>query len=102
MEYRISTIDDYTLIKVLGPFNRNAIHSVSKFLKPFLKGNSRKITLDIDNLVNEKDMVFHVGLLNAFRKEIDQAGGTMQVQAENVSLRQYLSAMRLDRIFTLL
>ncbi len=99
MEYRISFMEDSILIKVLGSFNRNAIHSVGSFLKPFLKGISTKITLDIDGLKDEREIVFHFGLVNAFRKEIDQAGGKLYVRTSRPVVRKYLAKTGLDKIF---
>lgn len=99
MEYRISIINDSLLIKVLGPFNKSAIHSAGIFLKPLLESISSKITMDIDDLEDERDMVFHIGLVNAFRKEIDQAGGKLFVKTDKPSVRKYLRSTGLDRIF---
>jgi hypothetical protein len=101
MEYKISSLKDSVLIKVLGPLNRNAIYSVSTFIKPFLKGASTKITLDVDGLEDEKEMVFHLGLINAFKKEIDQAGGKLTVMADRASIKKYLKATRLNKLFNI-
>ncbi|MFH0976379.1 MAG: hypothetical protein V1874_11415 [Spirochaetota bacterium] len=102
MEYKISKITDSIVIKVMGPFNKNAVHSVSTFLKPFLNGNSTDITLDIDNLEDEREIVFHIGLVNAFKKAIEQVGGKLSVRAERSSVRKYLSNTGIDRIFYLI
>jgi anti-anti-sigma regulatory factor len=102
MEYRISKLKESILIKVLGPFNKNAVHSVSTFLEPFLSGNSTRITLDIDNLKDEREIVFHLGLVNAFKKAIDQVGGKLTVRAESSCIRSYLNKTGMDRIFFLI
>lgn len=99
MEYRISIINDSVLIKVLRPFSKYAIYSASSFLKPFMKGVSTKITLDIDDIIDGRDMVFHLGLVNAFRKEIDQAGGKLFIKTDKPDVRKYLRKTGLDRIF---
>ncbi len=101
MEYRISLLEDSVLIKVLGTLNRNAVYSVSSFIRPFLKGTKTKITLDVDDLEDEKEMVFHFGLINAFKKEIDQAGGKLTVRAGRERVKKYLRSTRLDKLFSI-
>jgi anti-anti-sigma regulatory factor len=99
MEYRISIVNDSILIKVLGPFNKTAVYSAGVFLKPLLKGVSTKITMDIDDLKDEREMVFHMGLVNAFRKVIDQVGGKLFVKTDKPAVREYLRSTGLDKIF---
>jgi anti-anti-sigma regulatory factor len=99
MEYRISVINDSILIKVLGPFSKYAIYSAKTLLKPILKNVSKKIILDISDLKNIKEMVFHLGLVNAFKKEIDQAGGKLFIKTDEPVVHKYLQKTGLDRIF---
>ena len=102
MEYRISKLKESILIKVVGPFNKKAVHSVSTFLEPLLSGNFTNITLDIDNLEDEREIVFHLGLVNAFKKAIDQVGGKLSVRAERSSIRKYMDKTGMNRIFYLI
>jgi anti-anti-sigma factor len=99
MEYRISKKNDSVHITVLGPLNRNAVHSVSGFIRPFLKGGSTNISIDIDDLKDEHDMVFNIGLINAFKKEIEQAGGHMRLKSKSRILKNYLNQTGMGRLF---
>lgn len=99
MEYRVYMTSDSISIKVMGPFNKNAIYSAGQFMKSLLNGAPARVTLDIDDLQDEREMIFHMGLVNAFKKEIDRAGGKLLVKTEKQSLRRYLRNTGMDRIF---
>ena len=99
MEYRISKQNDSILVKVLGPFSKNAINMAGVFLKPILINVSRKIILDISELKEAREMIFHFGLINAFKKEIEQAGGELFVKTNETVMQKYLHNTGLYRLF---
>src|SRR5208337_3826905 len=98
MEYWISESKDHILVKATGMLDRHAIYSVGTFIRPLLKGGSPRIVLDIDGLEEEREMIFHVGLINAFKREIEQAGGSLTVLANRPHIVNFLRSTGLDRI----
>jgi len=101
MEYRISKTGDTTTIFVSGYLNRNAKYRVSTFLKPLLNRKPLTIVLDVDGLEDEKDITYHAGLVIAFKKEIDQAGGILLIRTERPSFLNYLRTTGIEKIFNL-
>ncbi len=100
MEYRVIVLKTQTVIKVIGPFMRSSIYTVSSFLKPLINNSAPSICLDIDGLSDEGgNMIFYVGLLNAFKKEIKQAGGTLCIQASRPKVKSFFQKYRLDKMF---
>jgi len=102
MEYRVKKLKESILIKVIGPINKNAKYSARSFLEPFLDGRFTNITLDIDNLENDREIVCHIGLVNSFKKAIDQVGGKLFLKVERSSIRKYLHKTGMDRLFYLI
>jgi anti-anti-sigma regulatory factor len=101
VEYRISEMRNKTIIFVSGNINRNAIYRVSTFLKPLLNRKPLAIVLDIDGLEDERDMTYHAGLVNAFRREIEQAGGILLIKTTRPSFLNYLRTTGMKRIFNI-
>ena len=99
MEYKITKQKDSILIKVFGPFSKNAINLAGVFLQPILINISKKIILDIGDLNEAREMIFHFGLVNSFRKEIDQAGGELFVKTHDPVMKKYLYNTGLGRLF---
>ncbi len=101
MEYRISILNDALLIKVLGPLNRKAVYTVGALIRPLVTGHSPRIILDVEGLEYEKEMVYHLGLINAFKKEIEQAGGSFTLAAGRNRITKYLRMAGLDKLFNI-
>ncbi|MBN2040126.1 MAG: hypothetical protein JW864_08805 [Spirochaetes bacterium] len=99
MNYIVSKEKDHFLIKMSGKFNKNATFNVREFLTPMLSLPNPKIVVDLSELPAGKDLVYQVGLLNAFRKEVDFAGGIFQINSLSPEMKNYFSQNRLDHIF---
>jgi len=102
LEYRVTTLKTHVNIKVIGPFIKNSMYTVSTFLKPFLQNADPIFYLDIDDLENDKEVIFYLGLINAFKKEIEQAGGVLFVKAGRPSIEKFFQKSRLDKIFNMI
>ncbi len=99
MEYHVTEKKDYSIVKVMGRFNRNAVYSVRQFVMPLLVRNRFGIALDMKDVTEEMDPIFQVGLLNAFRRELDFAGANLKVSSLNNGLREYFARNRMDEFF---
>jgi anti-anti-sigma regulatory factor len=99
MDYIVDKKDDYVFIKITGKLNKNAIYSVREFLDPILNQSRPKIVIDLSDLYDDKDVVYQIGLINAFKKEIDLKGGSFKVNSLSPGMEKYFIENRFDYLF---
>jgi anti-anti-sigma regulatory factor len=99
MDYIVNKNKDHVLIKIAGKLNKNAIYNVREFLDAILNHPKPKVVIDLSELQEDKDVVYQVGLINAFKKEIDLAGGKFKVNSLSPGVQKYFTENRLDRLF---
>ncbi|NMC40833.1 MAG: hypothetical protein GYA43_06635 [Bacteroidales bacterium] len=56
--------------------------------------------LDMGGLEDEKEMIYHVALINSFRKTAEQAGGRFVLISASEALKCYLKLSGIERMFT--
>ena len=98
MNYTISRMKDHTLIKASGKINAGAVISAGSFVHE-LALISETVILDVDGLEDEREMFYHVTLINSFKKEVELAGGILKIRANRLSIRKYLSLTGLKKLF---
>jgi hypothetical protein len=99
MEYRILKRKNSTLITAKGIPERQAVFAVGTLIRTLLENGPPKIILDIDGLEGEREIFLQIGIINAFKKEIRQAGGSLTVMTNRPHIKNFLSSTGLDRIF---
>ena len=61
-----------------------------------------KIVIDLSEMFEENDIVYQVGLINAFKKVVDLAGGIFLVNSLSPEIKNYFNKHRLDHIFEIM
>mgnify|MGYP001315091161 CR=1 FL=1 len=99
MNYTISKMNDHTLIKVSGRVNGKTVISAGSFINELDIIFPETIILDVDGLEDEREMFYHVALINSFKKQVELAGGILKIRANRLSIRKYLGITGLKKLF---
>ena len=99
LNYSIFKKNVTAVIKASGKISKGAVLSSGNFIRSLISGGSTNITLDIDGLEDEREMIYHVALINSFKKEVERAGGVFTLVATRPSVQTYLSISGLSRLF---
>lgn len=91
---------DHILIEVSGSIDRGNVISAGSFIRELNITYPETVIIDIDGLEDEREMFYHVSLINILKKEVEQAGGIFRVRASRFSIRKYLRMTGLDNIFS--
>ena len=99
MEYKTSKLENSIIVEVSGRIDKGGVISAGAYARSLHEYNSVNIILDVDGLEDEREMFYHVALINTFKKEAEQGGGTFRLRSSRRSLKSYLSMTGLDRLF---
>lgn len=99
MNYSIYEVDHCTVVKVSGKISRSAVLSSGAFARSLIEKNIINIILHIDGLEDERELIYHVALINSFKKAIENAGGDFVVISNRDAMKNYLLSTGLSRIF---
>jgi len=99
LNYSVLEKEENTEIKVSGKICKAAVLSSGNFIRSLIEKGTTSITLDIDGLEDDREMIYHVALINSFKKASDYAGGDFVLVSNRSSVRKYLSKTGLERLF---
>jgi anti-anti-sigma regulatory factor len=99
LNYSVLEKEENTEVKVSGKICKAAVLSSGSFIRSLIEKGAANITLDIDGLEDEREMIYHVALINSFKKASDYAGGDFVLVSNRSSVRKYLSRTGLERLF---
>jgi hypothetical protein len=99
LNYTISKMKDHILIEVSGNIDRGNVMSAGSFIRELDIIYPETVILDVDGLEDEREMFYHVSLINTFKKEVEQAGGVLKIRATGLSIKKYLSITGLKNLF---
>ena len=99
MNYEISRLKDCTVIEASGKIDRAAVISASSYLRGLDIDYPETVILDINGIEDEREMFYHVALINTVKKGVEQSGGTFILRASGASVRRYMRITGLDMLF---
>jgi anti-anti-sigma factor len=99
LNYLIYETDNCTVVKVSGKISKSAVLSSGAFIRSLIERDILNIILHIDGLEDERDLIYHIALINSFKKAVENAGGDFVVISNRDALKNYLSSTGLSRIF---
>mgnify|MGYP001194193816 CR=1 FL=1 len=99
MNYTIITGNGTLTVRVSGSIDRGAVISSRSFVQSLIEKGYLNFILDMENLGDEREMIYHVALINSFRNSVEQAGGRFTLLSASESLKCYLSLSGLGRLF---
>lgn len=99
MNYKISKMQGYTLLEIAGSIDSRAVISAGSFIRELRISYPETVILDIDGLEEQREMFYHVALINSIKKVVEQSGGILKVRASGLPVKRYLSIMGLKKLF---
>jgi len=102
LNYSIYETDYCTIVKVSGKISKGAVLSSGAFIRSLIERDILNIILHIDGLEDERDLIYHIALINSFKKAVENAGGDFVVISNRDALRSYLLSTGLSRIFSVI
>ncbi|HOP65057.1 MAG TPA: hypothetical protein PK906_16890 [Spirochaetota bacterium] len=100
MDYKIKSMEGYTLIEVSGIIERSEVLFAASRMRSLDITYPRIVILDVDMLEDEREMFYHTALINIVKKEVEHAGGVFKLKSTRPAMRSYLAMTGLDRIFS--
>ena len=99
MNYSVFEKDADIEVKVSGKISSGAVLSSGAFIRSLLERGAASITLNIDGLDDEREMIYHVALINSFKKEVGRMNKIFTLVTTRPSVQAYLSVTGLAGIF---
>ncbi len=99
MNYSVVEKKGNTEVRVSGKLSKYAILSAGIFIRSLIERCGSNITLDVDGLEDEREMIYHVALINSFKKAVENRGGSFTLVSNSTGLQRYLSGTGLARLF---
>lgn len=99
MNYSVLEKNGKTVVKVSGKLSSAAVLSSGTFIRSLIERCGSNITLDIDGLEDEREMIYHVALINSFKKAVESKGGVFILISNRSVFKGYLSKTGLGRLF---
>lgn len=99
LNYSVFKKNKTAVVKASGKICRAAVLSSGNFVRGLLEKGYADITLDIDSLDDEREMLYHIALINSFKKEVERAGGIFTLVSTRPAVKAYLSICGLERLF---
>lgn len=99
MEFQVTEKSNYSVVRVKGRLNRTAVYSVRRLVAPLFLRNRNGIALDMGGVPEEKELIYQVGFLNAFRKEAALAGAELRICSLRQKIKEYVVENRMDEFF---
>ena len=90
---------DSIVIEIGGSLNKSIPFSVRDILRPWQSRTEPRIALDMGGIDEDGDIIAQLGVIAAFKKEVDIMNGFLKVCSLRPHIRNYLLKNRLDRIF---
>jgi anti-anti-sigma regulatory factor len=98
VNYLIKRKKDHLLIKISGDTRRNEALLAKRMLIPYLKKESIKVIIDLEDLGNY-DPTTLIGILSGIKKEIILYNGKLKLKALSPDLLEYLTEYRMKQVF---
>ncbi len=99
MNYALRRLDDYTLIELSGRVDGPIVVAAGGLVRKMGISSPGTVILDIDGLDEQREMFYHVALINTFKKEVEQKGGILKLRVTSHPILKYLSMTGLKKLF---
>jgi len=99
LNYSVSEKNENTEIRVSGRLNKGAVIASGNFIRSLIDRGASEITLNIDGLDDDREMVYHIALINSFKKETERANKIFKLVSTRSSIQKYLSITGLSMLF---
>ena len=90
---------DFIIVEIGGSLNQDVPFSVRDILRPWRTRTEPKIAVDLGGINEDRDVVTQLGVITAFKREVDLMNGFLKICSLRPRMKNYLVKNRLDRIF---
>ena len=90
---------DFIIVEIGGSLNQDVPFSVRDILRPWRTRTEPKIAVDLGGIDEDRDVVTQLGVITAFKREVDLMNGFLKICSLRPRMKNYLVKNRLDRIF---
>ena len=99
LNYTIITGNGTLTVKVSGRIDKGAVIGCRSFVLSLIEKGYLNFRLDLKDLEDEREMIYHAALINSFRNIIEQAGGRFVLVSVSEALKYYLKLSGIGRLF---
>ena len=90
---------DFIIVEIGGSLNQDVPFSVRDILRPWRTRTEPKIAVDLGGIDEDRDVVTQLGVITAFKREVDLMNGFLKICSLRPRMKNYLVKNRLNRIF---
>jgi len=90
---------DFAVAKISGPANKNAPSLIRSIIYAEFNEGQPKVILDVENLDDSSSIAVQLGVITAFKKELDLMNGCLKICSLGSLMKDYFLKTRLDKIF---